>query len=150
MTPTEANVVLRYVPDGCQTRPIPELFQSSTVARAPLEWLQLTQFYVCPLDVAYGVFKVHESLTVMATLQVTQNEPSAGPMAFYAKMPGFDDIFGFWIALLAVSDVADPRALVAFLNKWSGLPAFPKRFMACCAYLEASVTHIAEFGDQTD
>jgi hypothetical protein len=150
MTPTQANIIPRYVPDGYQDRPISELFQSSSVARAPLEWIQRIQFHVCPLDVAYGVFKVHESLTVMATLQVTRDQPDADKRTFYQKMPGFDDIFGLWMALLAISEVADPRGLAAFLNRWSVLPAFPKRFMACCAYLEASAAQIAEFGSETD
>jgi hypothetical protein len=146
LTPREAHLVERYVPPECADLPVTRLFEVSSIARAPLDWLQIVPFFACPLDVAYTIFKTHEALTKMATLQATQAQENPQAQAFFERMPGFDDIFGHWIALLAASDLPDPKSIVAFVNEWAGLPGFPQRFLACCAYLEAAVRQIETFG----
>jgi hypothetical protein len=145
LTPEEARLSPNYVPPEFADQPVSRLFESSTIARAPLDWLQVVAFQTCPLDIAYSIFKTHEALTKMATLQAVRGQENPQPQAFFDRVPGFDDIFGHWVALLSASDLPDPGAVVAFVNEWSGLPSFPQRFLVCCAYLEASVRQIESF-----
>jgi hypothetical protein len=142
LTCRAALLAERCVPDDFLNTSVKDLFQSSTVARAPLDWLQIVPFQTSPLDCAYAIFKVHEALTKMAALHAAQKRGVANPQEFFEGMPGFDDIFGHWVALLAVSDLPDPKAVVEFVTRWSKLPSFPQRFVACCTYLEASVRQI--------
>jgi hypothetical protein len=139
-TPTQANIQSKFIPKGYENKSLKEMFNSSSIAKAPLEWLNLVQFMYCPVDMAYCISKVHESLSLMTTLQATNGQT---PQDFFAKVPGFDDIIDVWIALVCCSDLADPKSIYDFISKWSRLPGFPSRFMACCAYLEASADQIA-------
>jgi hypothetical protein len=150
LCPRDVPIVDRYVPAECAERPVTRMFAVSSIARAPLDWLQIAGWRVCPLDIAYAVFKTHEALTKMATLEATRNLQSQEAQAFFERMPGFDDIFGHWVALVAVSDLPDPKEVVEFVNEWARLPGFPQRFLACCAYLEAAVRQIETFGQEEE
>lgn len=130
----------KYISKEFFNKPIKELFTSTSIAKAPVEWLNLTQFKVCPLDMAYCIFKVHESLSIMVTLQASNGKPESSD--FFSQMPGFDDIFDIWICLLCVSNLCDPSGIINYIMKWSKLTGFPNRFMACCAYLEAAVNQL--------
>jgi hypothetical protein len=103
-----------------------------------IDWIQKLQFQLAPVDAAFAIFKAHEALAVVAT--------GAAPAAAHERLPGFDDIFGLWAALLIASGVPDPRGIVDFVNKWAALPGFPKRFIACCAYMEAALAQIEALG----
>jgi len=142
--PHEANIPNKYIPQQSVNLPVSKYFESSSIAQAPVQWLKLMQFKVCPLDVAYCIFKTHESLSIMATLQATLNSNGDNSEDFFSKMPGFDDIIDIWICLVCVADVADPRGMNDFIGEWTRLPGFPQRFMACCAYLEAAISQIDE------
>ena len=144
-TPEESNILPKYVPESCKGKPVQEMFRSSSIAEAPIEWLELSQFKVCPLDIGYCIFKVHESLSIMVTLQASSGDESAD---FFARMPGFDDIFDIWLCMVCCSNLADPIGINNFLSTWSRLPVFPSRFHACCAYLEAAVQQIQTIADE--
>ena len=139
LNPEENHIPAKYVPEAYKNRPVADFFMSSSVTKAPKEWLMLAQFKVCPLDVAYCIFKVHESLSIMVTLQASDGQETQD---FFSKMPGFDDIIDVWIALVCCSDVADPQSLYSFIYAWSRLPGFPSRFMNCTTYLEAAIQQI--------
>lgn len=139
-TPIENNVPEKYIPAKLRNEPTKVLFKSNSIASAPVEWLNLVQFKVCPLDMAYCIFKVHESLSIMVTLEASHGNPDTSD--FFAQMPGFDDIFDIWICLLSVATICDPAGIVQYIMKWSRLTGFPHRFMACCAYLEAAVEQL--------
>ena len=140
LKPADNNIPNKYVPKGYENRPTRDLFESSSITQAPKEWLNLSQFKNCPLDVAYCIFKVHESLSIMVTLQASNGE---GTQEFFNKMPGFDDIIDIWIALVCSSDLADPQGIYSFIFDWSRLPGFPSRFMNCITYLEAAIQQIS-------
>ena len=140
--PKEANIPLKYIPKNCINLSVSNIFLNSSISQAPVQWLKLMQFKVCPLDVAYCIFKTHESLSIMATLQATENSKGESSEDFFSKMPGFDDIFDLWITLVCVTDIADPRGMNDFIGEWTKLPGFPQRFLACCAYLEAAISQI--------
>ena len=148
MKPEEAHIPKKYIPPSCLDLPVSKLFESSSIAKAPALWMSMMQFKCCPLDVAYYIFKVHESLSIMATLQATENSQGTTSEDFYSKMPGFDDIFDLWLCLVCYADLADPRGMNNFVGNWTRLPGFPQRFVACCAYLEAAVSQIEALGEE--
>lgn len=148
MTPEEAHIPLKYVNKAILDKPVTEIFKLSSIHSAPVGWMNLMEFKLCPLDIAYCIFKVHESLSIAATLQATENSKGTTSEDFYSKMPGFDDIFDLWICLVATSDIADPCGMNNFITEWTRLPGFPQRFVACCTYLEAAVSQIKELGGQ--
>jgi len=143
-SPLEMGIPEKYIPAQCMNVPVAEMFSVSSISSAPIEWLRYAQFKVSPLDVAFCIFKVHESLSIMATLQATNMNESQDSEEFFAKMPGFDDIFDLWLSSVCVSGVTDPKGICEFISKWSRLQGFPSRFLACCAYLEASISQIEE------
>jgi hypothetical protein len=147
-TAREVRLIEKFVPVQYFDRPVAELFQCSSIAKAPREWLLTVPFLVCPIDIGYVIFKAHEALTKMAILLITQ--AGGDSQAFFDNVPGFDDIFGHWVALLACADVPEPRATVEFLNTWSAMPGFPKRFLPCCAYFEAALAQIERFGEDSN
>jgi hypothetical protein len=146
----EADLAERCVPAEFWDQGVSELFHSSTIARAPLDWLETVVFQRSPLDCAFVIFKVHEALTKMAGLHAAQKRGVADAQEFFEGIPGFDDIFGHWVALLALSDLPDPKGIATFVTEWSKLPGFPQRFVACCTYLEASVRHIEGPGGEEE
>lgn len=148
MNPKEAKIPLKYVNPNLLDKPVTEIFTSSSIASAPVGWMNLMEYKLCPLDVAYCIFKVHESLSIAATLQATENSKGTTSEDFYSKLPGFDDIFDLWICLVATSDIADPCGMNNFIGEWTRLPGFPQRFVACCTYLEAAVSQIKVIGGQ--
>ncbi|KAH0787127.1 hypothetical protein GPJ56_009125 [Histomonas meleagridis] len=145
LTPDKVGVVTKYIPKELVSEPIWKIFKHSTFSEAPVEWLHLAQFKVCPLDAGYCLSKAHESISIMATLQATENGSGDNVKDFFAKVPGFDDIFGLWICLLCSTEIGDPFALSEFLLRWSCLPCFGSRFAASCSYLEACLVQIGEF-----
>ena len=74
MTPEEAHIPKKYIPPQCADKPVSQLFEATSITKAPAMWMTMMQFKCCPLDVAYYIFKVHESLSIMATLQATENK----------------------------------------------------------------------------
>jgi hypothetical protein len=104
LTPREANLI---VPKEFVDQPVMRLFNSSSIAKAPLDWLEMVTFQVCPFDIAYAK---------MAILLATQGQENDESQVFFEKMPGFDDIFGHWVGLLAVSELPDPKGLITFMN----------------------------------
>lgn len=75
---------------------------------------------------------------------VSSSEQAAnlGVETFFSKVPGFDDIFNFWVCLLCAARLADARGLNEFITKWRDLPGLSSRIRASCTYLEAAITHI--------
>lgn len=69
---------------------------------------------------------------------------------FFSKLPGFDDIFEFWVSLLCAANIADVRGLNHFLQKWKRLPGFSSRFRASCTYLEAAIAQIESYDEEED
>jgi hypothetical protein len=110
--------------------------------REAVGWFQTLLFQLAPVDMAFAIFKVHEALALIAT--------GAEPDAVHERRPGFDDIFGLWAAVLIAGGIPDPRGILNFVNQWAALPGFPKKFLACCAYMEAALAHIVAFGQDTD
>ena len=144
MNPIDLLIPKQFIPENLLEKPIYLYFEQNSISLAPIEWLKIAQFKICPLDVAFCIFKVHESLSILTTLQASGNKNGISSEDFFNKMPGFDDIFDIWIALICVSGIIDPHGLNDFISKWSRLIGFPSRFLACCAYLEASILQIEE------
>lgn len=161
-----------------------KIFEKDSVSRAPVEWIRTAQYEVCPVRAAYCMSKVHEALTIMATIAATDNEIAsentkkninsnqnqdsrqnlnqvpndsnndtnhleennesgdANVQAFFSKVPGFDDIFNFWVCLLCSAKLADPRGLNQFIQDWTNLPGVSNRMRASCTYFEAAIAHI--------
>jgi hypothetical protein len=111
---TPAKIGIGSVPEAARERPVVELFKVD--ALAAIEW------EVCPVDTAFAIFRANEALEGVAARE---------------------DILAIWVAAIAVSDIGDPRAVVEFINRWAVLPAFPRRFLAACACMEAAVGQIA-------
>lgn len=266
-TPRSMNVSLDFISPDLADVECVKMFEKNSVSRAPIEWLRSAQYEVCPLRAAYCISKVHESLTIMATLAAADNEAAAkkeksektenvtaqkpdissektysneneiiisnesgysnsnenettnlnesgtnnssrnenislnenedadshesikssqericsvqnekeslssmqdarhgsdqnlkesggkiassseqsanlGVETFFSKVPGFDDIFNFWVCLLCAARLADARGLNEFITKWRDLPGLSSRIRASCTYLEAAITHI--------
>ena len=142
-TPKEAGILEKYIPIQCINSPVKEMFQIDSVSRAPIEWLREAEFQTCPLDVAYYIGKVHESLSVMAVIRLNINfKNSNNDNLIHQQIPGFDDIFAIWLSMLCSSEIFDPKRLLKFIQNFSNLPGFTGRIQASIAYLEASIAHI--------
>ncbi|OHT13925.1 hypothetical protein TRFO_15821 [Tritrichomonas foetus] len=166
MSPKEIHVELKYIPEHLIDQPCTELFKHSSIASAPIEWLRSAEYKTCPLDAAFCISKVHESLSIMATLQAAtnsqkekesrskenQNEEDIKTTSkdFFSKIPGFDDIFAIWLCLLCAAKLADAKGLSDFVSEWSRLPGFSHRFCACITYLEAAISQIECYGEEND
>ena len=72
----------------------------------------------------------------------SEHAANLGVETFFSKVPGFDDIFNFWVCLLCAARLADARGLNEFITKWRDLPGLSSRIRASCTYLEAAITHI--------
>ena len=144
MLPSDLGIEPRYVREDLMDRPVSSLFQQTSINCAPVAWMETSQFMVCPIDIAFCVSKVHESLTIMATLQATEGNSSLAN-DFFRKIPGFDDIIGLWIAVGAVCDVGNLMGISQFLSDCEHLYEFVPRFVVCRAYLEASILNIENF-----
>ncbi|KAK8837677.1 hypothetical protein M9Y10_036212 [Tritrichomonas musculus] len=141
-TPEQIGILPKYVPLQCRGKPVRAMFEVDSIARAPVEWLNNAIHHVCPIDAAYCIVKVHESLSVMAVLRATSEKADSGVEDFVEKMPGFDDIFEIWLSLLCVSGIPQPQKLMNFISVYSHLPGFTARVMASIAYLEASLCQL--------
>lgn len=137
--PTEMDIPLVYLPPEFSDQPLSNYFDSNSISKAPIEWLNLAQFQYCPIDIAYYILKAHESLTVLAGLTASNNKENE----FFKRIPGFDDIFGFWVSALCCSIMVAPDALSEFLGNWSNLPGMPNRLKMPISYLNAVTTHIS-------
>ncbi|OHT15970.1 hypothetical protein TRFO_42175 [Tritrichomonas foetus] len=141
-TPIEIGILTKYIPKQCSNRPVSEIFEVDSISRAPAEWFRNAVVQVCPIDAAYCIVKVHESLSVMAVLRATSQKENSQVTDFVEKMPGFDDIFEIWLSLLCVNGSPDPQRLMNFIEEFSRLPGFSARVMASIAYLEASLSQL--------
>jgi len=141
-TPEEAGILPKYIPNECKSRPVKEMFMLDSISKAPIEWLREAEFQTCPLDAAYFIGKVHESLSVMAVIRMTSGNKNANESTVAQKMPGFDDIFAIWLSMLCSSEVRDPKRILSLIQKYPNIPGISGRIQASVAYLEASITHI--------
>ena len=143
-TPKEIGINLDYVMEGYENRPVTDLFNIDDISRAPLEWLAEMDFHTCPIDSAFCLAKAHEALSMMCVLRKAHAQHASEVTDFMEKMPGFDDVFELWLALLSVSGLPDPFRTLQFLDKYSKLPGFSGRLLSSIAYLEASVMQLAQ------
>ena len=143
-TPREIGINLSYVMDGYEDRPVSDLFNIDDISRAPLEWLSEMDFHICPIDSAFCLAKAHEALSMMCVLRKAKASHPSEVKDFMEKMPGFDDIFELWIALLSVSGLPDPFRTLNNIDKYSKLQGFTGRILSSIAYLEASVMQLAQ------
>jgi hypothetical protein len=148
-TAADVGIPSKYIPGELGERPVSELFEIDSIARAPIGWFDNARYSVCPLDAAFCIVKVHEALSVMAALRVTSETECAAVRDFCDQMPGFDDIFEIWLALVAVVGDLDPRGLLMFIERYNTLPGFTARINVAVAYVEAALTHLA-CGDEVD
>ena len=63
---------------------------------------------------------------------------------FMDKMPGFDDIFEIWMAMMSACNLRDPFCILRHVMKYSNLPGYKGRLMSAITYLEASITQFQE------
>jgi hypothetical protein len=143
-TPGDLGIAPKYVPPGYADRAVSELFEIDSISRAPLEWFQEALFQYCPLDAAFCVMKAHESLSVMAVLRDAASHGDAEKQSLCDKLPGFDDVFELWLAMVAMVAVLNPEGLFAFIEGYSRLPGFSTRILVPVTYLEATLTHFKE------
>ena len=143
-TPREIGINLSYVMEGYEDRPVTDLFNIDNISRAPLDWLAEMDFHVCPIDSAFCLAKAHEALSMMCVLRKAKASHPSEVSDFMEKMPGFDDIFEMWLALLSVSGLPDPFRTLHNLDKYSKLPGFTGRLLSSIAYLEASIMQLAQ------
>ncbi|KAH0787940.1 hypothetical protein GPJ56_008148 [Histomonas meleagridis] len=143
-TPKDIGILDKFVPEQCVGKPVIEMFEVDSISRAPKEWFHSAINQFSPIDAAYCIVKVHEALSVMAVLRVTSKKENSDVEDFYQKMPGFDEIFEIWMALVCATGEPDPNRLMNFINNFSCLPGFTSRVMASIAYLEASLTQLAD------
>jgi hypothetical protein len=147
-TPVEIGIAPKYVPPDLADCPVSELFEVDSIGQAPIAWFRNARHAVCPLDAAFCVVKAHEALSVMAILRGTAGHETAAVRDFYDQMPGFDDIFEIWLAFVAVVREMDPRGLLAFIERYSGLPGFTARINVAVAYLEGALAHLTNGSDR--
>lgn len=138
-TPEEIGIQEKYVVEGCKGKPVSQMFTMDSISSAPVEWFRNAVHQVCPLDAAYAIVKVHESLTVMAVLRDTARREKAQVQDFCDKMPGFDDIFEIWLSLIATVGSLNPEGLLNFINTYSKLPGFTARINVSLTYLEGTL-----------
>ena len=140
-TPGFIGIDAKYIGNELIERPLSDLFENTSINQAPVAWLEMAQFAVSPPDVAFCIAKVHESLTIMATLQASRGNGSVAK-DFFRKIPGFDDIFGLWVAAVAVSNAGNLMGISQFLSDCECLFDFIPRFAMCVTYLQASIANI--------
>lgn len=140
--PEQIGILPKYIPPQCKGKPVREMFEIDSISRAPVEWFNNAIHHVCPIDAAYCIVKVHESLSVMAVLRATSHKADSSVEDFVEKMPGFDDIFEIWLSLVCVSGIPEPQKLMNFISVYSHLPGFTARVMASIAYFEASLCQL--------
>ena len=138
-TPEQIGIQDKYLVGECKGRPVSDMFTIDSISSAPVEWFRTAIVKVCPLDAAYCIVKVHESLTVMAVLRDTARRQKAQMQDFCEKMPGFDDIFEIWLALIATVGNLNPDGLLNFISTYSKLPGFTARINVSLTYLEATM-----------
>lgn len=148
-SPNSIGILDKYIPAQCKDRPVSEMFEVDSISRAPVEWFREAVHQVCPIDAAYNIVKVHESLSVMAVLRATASKQNSGMEDFVEKMPGFDDIFEIWLSLLCINGNPDPQRLMNFIEMYSRFPGFTPKVMASVAYLEASLAQLNS-GEEED
>ena len=150
-TPEQIGIQSKYVPQACRNQPVSKMFEVDSISRAPLEWLNSALNQVSPIDTAYCIVKVHESLSVMAVLRATATKEISQIQDFCETMPGFDDIFEIWLSLICSSGIPEPQRIMNYINIYSKLPGFTGRVMASIAYLEASLCQLTNtFSGKTD
>lgn len=141
-TPEEVGILPKYIPEQCKNQPVTKLFEIDSVSRAPVEWFRSAMNQFSPIDAAFCIVKVHESLSVMAVLRATSKKENSGIEDFCEKMPGFDDIFEIWLSLVCSSGNPNPHRLMKFISDFSFLPGFTSLVNLSVAYLEASLSQL--------
>lgn len=92
------------------------------------EWLCKAQFYTCPLDAAYCLYRAQES---MAQITFDINK-------------GIDQKIMQWAALITQADIGDPYRLYHFISTWSRIGCFTSRFHACLQFFELALNEISK------
>jgi hypothetical protein len=143
-TASDVGIPAKDLPDDMSGRPVSALFEVDSVSEAPIPWFRNAYHAICPLDTAFCITKVHESLSVMAVLRSTARREGAAVTDFCEQMPGFDDIFEIWLSLVAVVREMHPLGVLRFIERYLALTGFTARIRVAVTYLEAALSQLAE------
>lgn len=142
--PIEVGIKGKYIKEGYEDKPVEELFLIDENSKSPIDWINSSEFCIAPIDAAFCLAKAHEHLSMMCVLRAAKANHPSKVENFMDKMPGFDDIFEIWMAMMSACNLRDPFCILRHVMKYSNLPGYKGRLMSAITYLEASITQFQE------